>query len=286
MPQRLAHKINFKSLDNPVTLDSSATHSFTQIKQAADNLGARLVIVNLSPALTSAFHNINFISKDILVFPELDRAREACENAIIAAYRNADGETRSLRDWLAEALGNAELAELLASQCQRFEFGAGDIIAHQGAPADSMHFVLEGRVGIIVNLGNGRSVRVRSLGPHTTVGEMGLITGRTRSATVQAEIASVAYELRAEAFERLKTERPPLAQALFTFVIGVMAERLSFSSKVIGVLQRLLLVQQTKPPIDLILWLADAGDPSNRASAVINSKAAKAIRKARHWRAF
>jgi sulfate permease, SulP family len=219
-------------------LDSSATHSFTQIKQAADTLGARLVLVNLSPALAGAFHNINFISKDILVIPELDRALETCENAIILAYSNADGETRSLRDWLAEALGNPEDAELLATRCRRFEFGAGDIIAHQGAPADSMHFILEGRVGIIVNLEGGRAVRVRSLGRHTTIGEMGLITGRPRSATVQAEIASVAYELPADAFEQLKSERPRLVLALFTFVIGVMAERLSFASKVIGVLQR------------------------------------------------
>ena len=219
-------------------VDSSATHSFTQIKQAADALGTSLVLVNMSPALTKAFNNIKFITGDILVIPELDRALEACENAIIAAHSNADGETRSLREWLAEALGNAEHAEMLAMQCQRFEFGPGDIIAHQGAPADSMHFILEGRVGIIVNMEGGRSVRVRSLGRHTTIGEMGLITGRPRSATVQAEIASVAYELPADAFERLKAERPSLAQALFTFVIGVMAERLSFASRVIGVLQR------------------------------------------------
>ncbi len=185
-----------------------------------------LVLVNMSPALTKSFNNIKFITGDILVIPELDRALEACENAIIAAHSNADGDTRSLRDWLTEALGNAEHAEILAAQCQRFEFGPGDVIAHQGAPADSMHFILEGRVGIIVNLEGGRSVRVRSLGRHTTIGEMGLLTGRPRSATVQAEIASVAYELRADAFERLKAERPPLAQALFTFVIGVMAERL------------------------------------------------------------
>jgi SulP family sulfate permease len=219
-------------------VDSSATHSFTQIKQAADALGARLVLVNMSPSLLKAFNNIKFISRDILVIPELDRALEACENAIIAAHSEADSDTRSLREWLAEVLDNAEHAEMLALQCQRFEFGPGDIIAHQGAPADSMHFILEGRVGIIVNLEGGRSVRVRSLGRHTTIGEMGLITGRPRSATVQAEIASVAYELRADAFERLKAERPPLAEALFTFVIGVMAERLSFASRVIGVLQR------------------------------------------------
>ena len=219
-------------------LDSSATHSFSQIKQAADAIGARLVLVNLSPALAGAFKNINFMTADILVIPELDRALELCENAIIAAHSKDAGETRSLRDWLADVFGNAEYAALLAAQCRRLEFAEGDVIAEQGAPADSMHFILEGRVGIIVNLEGGRSVRVRSLGRHTTVGEMGLITGRPRSATVQAEIASVAYELKADAFERLRVESPFLAQALFAFVIGIMAERLSFASKVIGVLQR------------------------------------------------
>jgi SulP family sulfate permease len=112
------------------------------------------------------------------------------------------------------------------------------VIAEQGAPADSMHFVVEGRVGIIVDMGNGRSVRVRSLGRHTTIGEMGLITGHPRSATVRAETPSVAYELRAATFERLKAEHPVLAQALLIYVIGVMAERLSFASRLIGVLQR------------------------------------------------
>ena len=79
---------------------------------------------------------------------------------------------------------------------------------------------------------------MRSLGPPTIIGEMGLITGRPRSATVQAEVASVAYALPAEAFERLKSEHPMLGQALLTYVIGVMAERLSFASRLIGVLQR------------------------------------------------
>jgi SulP family sulfate permease len=38
--------------------------------------------------------------------------------------------------------------------------------------------------------------------------------------------------------ERIKRENGALAQALLTYVIQVMAERLSFASKVIGVLRR------------------------------------------------
>jgi SulP family sulfate permease len=219
-------------------MDSSAIHSFAQIKRATDALGARLVLVHLPPSLVSAFAGLRFLKDDILLFAELDRALEHCENEVISANAQQGNEVRSLRDWLLEALGSAPLADKLAAECKRLEFAEGEVIARQGAPADSMHFVVEGRVGIIVDMGNGRSVRVRSLGRHTTIGEMGLITGHPRSATVQAETPSVAYELRAATFERLKAEHPVLAQALLIYVIGVMAERLSFASRSIGVLKR------------------------------------------------
>ena len=189
-------------------LDSSAIHSFSQIKQAAGALGARLVLVKMPPSIEKAFVDNQFISKDVMVIPEIDRALETCENAIISAHSEAGGEVRSLRDWLGEALGNADFAHILADRCQRYEFGAGDVMAQQGAPSNSMHFIMEGRVGIMVNFGRGHSIRVRSLGSHTTIGEMGLLTGRARSATVQAEIAAIAYELRADAFEQLKIEHP------------------------------------------------------------------------------
>jgi len=81
-------------------------------------------------------------------------------------------------------------------------------------------------------------MRVRSLGRHTTIGEMGLITGRPRSANIAAETRSVLYELSAEDYARLKHEEPALSQALLGYVIGVMSERLSFANRAIGVLQR------------------------------------------------
>jgi SulP family sulfate permease len=67
---------------------------------------------------------------------------------------------------------------------------------------------------------------------------MGLLTQAPRSATIQAEAPSILYELDADAFERIKRERPPLSQALLAYVIAVMSERLSFANRVIGVLQR------------------------------------------------
>jgi sulfate permease, SulP family len=219
-------------------IDSSATQSFEQIKQVATAAGARIVLVNLTPELERPFHTARFMGDDITVASDLDRALEACEQTIIEAHRAEVSDTRSLRSWFSEALGDALLADRLAENCRRLEVQAGDIIARQGQPAASMHFILEGRVGIIVDLPDGRTMRVRSLGRHTTVGEMGLLTRSARSATIQAEAASILYELDADTFERIKRSQPALSQALLAYVIRVMTDRLSFANRLIGVLQR------------------------------------------------
>jgi sulfate permease, SulP family len=218
-------------------IDSSATHSFRQIKQLADRCGARLVLVNMIPEIQNAFKITGLISGDVLVAHDLDHALEQCEDTIIKAYQASGTEAEPMREWLVQVVG-AEHSRDLARECRRLEVSAGEIIAREGEPADSMHFILEGRVSITVDVGNGRKLRVRSLGRRTTVGEMGLITGQTRSATVEAEVASVLYVLKANAFERIKERNPALCQALFTYVIKVMAERLSFANRTIGALLR------------------------------------------------
>ena len=219
-------------------IDSSSTQSFTQIKQATDAAGARIVLVSLSRELEKAFRTIGFLTDDILVAANLDQALEWCENSIIAEYRVESGEGETLRGWLTGVFGDAGHANDLAQYCRRIDVAAGEVIARQGEPSDSMHFILDGRVGIKVDMGGGRVVRVRSLGRHTTIGEMGLLTREPRSATIEAEVESVLFEFSADAYERIKAENPPLSQALLTYVIKVMAERLSFANRLIGVLKR------------------------------------------------
>ena len=67
---------------------------------------------------------------------------------------------------------------------------------------------------------------------------MGLITHRPRSATIQAERPSILYELAVSDFDAIQKDDPALSQALLRYVTRVMAERLSFATKVIGILQR------------------------------------------------
>jgi sulfate permease, SulP family len=220
-----------------IGIDSSATHSFTQIKDAADEKGVRLVLVNLTPELRRAFQAIRTHTDSVIVVSDLDHALESCEEAIIEVHR-PDEAGSSLHSWLADALGSTECADRLGKCCIRLEVQPGEDVARQGEPSESMHFILKGRVGIFVSTDDGREVRVRSLGPHTTIGEMGLMTGRPRSATVRAEVASTLYVLPMDAFREITLQDPTLGQALLRFALEMMVERLSVANRTIGALQR------------------------------------------------
>jgi SulP family sulfate permease len=219
-------------------IDSSAAYSFAQIKRIAQERGVKLVLVHVPAAAEKTLRSSEFITNEVKIFPELDHALEWCENEIIAQHKGLEQQGASLCDWFTEILGTERDVTELIHRCQRIEVNAGDIIVRAGDAADSMHFVLDGRVGIMVPAEGGRTRRVRSLGRYTTIGEMGLVSRAPRSATIQAEMASTLYVLGAEQFEALKADDPTLSQKLLTYFVSVMAERLTFANRTITALRR------------------------------------------------
>jgi SulP family sulfate permease len=219
-------------------IDSSAAYSFAQIKRVAHDRGIRLVLVHLPPAAEKTLRSSGFISDDVGIVPELDHALEGCENEIIAQHQGLEREEASLRGWFTQILGTERDAASLMHRCERIEVDAGETIVRAGDAADSMHFILEGRVGIMIPANQERITRVRSLGRYTTIGEMGLVSHAPRSATIQAEVASILYVLSADQFEAIKADDPPLSQKLLTYFVAVMAERLTFANRTIAVLRR------------------------------------------------
>jgi SulP family sulfate permease len=219
-------------------IDSSAAYSFAQIKRAADEREVKLMLVHLSPPAEKALRSSGFIANEVAIAPELDHALEWCENEIIAEHQGLEQEEASLRDWFREILGTDEEATALMHYCQRVEVDAGETIVRAGEVADSMLFILDGRVGIMVAADEDRTTRVRSLGRYTTIGEMGLVAQARRSATIQAEIASVLYVLNTHQFEAIKADNPELSHKLLTYFVSIMAERLTFANRTIAVLRR------------------------------------------------
>ncbi|MBR1088994.1 SLC26A/SulP transporter family protein [Bradyrhizobium manausense] len=219
-------------------VDSSAAYSFAQIKRSAADLGVELILVHLSAAAEKVLRSSDFVGEGVSIIPELDRALEWCENELIAQHQGLAQEQASLRDWFASILDSEDDADELIRRCQRIEVGAGEVIVQAGDPADSMHFILDGRVGIMVPADDDRTTRVRSLGRYTTIGEMGLVSQAPRSATIQAEVDSVLYVLNKHQFAAIREEDPALSHKLLTYFVSVMAERLTFANRTIAVLRR------------------------------------------------
>ncbi|MDZ4694700.1 MAG: mechanosensitive ion channel family protein [Deltaproteobacteria bacterium] len=109
--------------------------------------------------------------------------------------------------------------EHLASKLRPAPFAAGETITQQGAEAHWLYIVIRGRVVVRIEGPNGIEKAVATLGPGDFFGEMGLLTGESRSATVIAETDAECYRLGREGFEALLRERPEVA--------GQMAEALA-----------------------------------------------------------
>jgi MFS family permease len=65
---------------------------------------------------------------------------------------------------------------------------AGDVVIRQGEPPDRFYVIADGSFGVTqAGSGQGGQQHLRTLGPDAIFGEIGLLTGKPRSATVTAE---------------------------------------------------------------------------------------------------
>ena len=105
----------------------------------------------------------------------------------------------------------------LAAQLIGTPFGPGDIATRQGEPSDSLYILARGQVAIFRDAAPGSSParqRLATLAAPGIFGEMGLLTGEARSATIAAEAEVLCYRLDKAAFESIIQARPELAAAL------------------------------------------------------------------------
>jgi len=98
---------------------------------------------------------------------------------------------------------------------------AGASIIRQGDPADRFYMILAGSVEVTRSEAPGEPAnRLRSLGPDDAFGELGLLTGAPRSASITAETPVRLLALDAPVFLDLVTAGPELAPRLLALHRG------------------------------------------------------------------
>lgn len=149
------------------------------------------------------------------------------QDLYVARMPPRDLDTRAHREELLRRvelfadLGDAELS-FLAQQVEERRIEAGTDIVRQGDAGDSMYLVVEGLLEALVAVPDaGSLLAVGRLEPGAFFGEMSLLTGEKRSATVRAATASVVYEITKHPLDALFATRPVLAE----HISRVVAER-------------------------------------------------------------
>ena len=109
-------------------------------------------------------------------------------------------------------LAGADAATLdaLDAHLRPVDVRAGDVVIRQGDDADRLFLVRSGRLRVVVDGDDGPKA-VRELGAGAAIGELALLTGAPRSATVHAVRDGVLLELDAEVFEALLERDPGFA---------------------------------------------------------------------------
>lgn len=167
--------------------------------QVRQHLLAALERSSISPSLPK---QLTFEVKENEERHAARRAREL--QARVAALQRVD---------LFSGLSRDELGAL-AQHLVHAPFAAGDVITRQGAVAHWLYLLLEGEVAVWVDTPEGERRAVASLGPGTVFGEMGMMTGEPRRATVSAKSDVVCYRLDKAGFEEVLRARPAIADEI------------------------------------------------------------------------
>ncbi len=125
---------------------------------------------------------------------------------------------------LLEPLGASHVARLAAENIDRI-YAAGEQVIRQGDPGDSLFVIMSGRVEVTAREGDGAPVRLAVLSAGDYFGEMSLMTGAPRIATVTTLSETRLLEVNKASFRSLLESQPDLVEAMGQALRLRLAER-------------------------------------------------------------
>ena len=94
------------------------------------------------------------------------------------------------------------------------EVDIGQVIFKQGSAAESMCLVLSGELEVMKAAKDGSQVKIAIIGDGQSVGEMALVDGMVRSATVKAAMLTTIVVLKRSEFDEIMQQYPRIAAKL------------------------------------------------------------------------
>jgi small-conductance mechanosensitive channel/CRP-like cAMP-binding protein len=146
---------------------------------------------------------------------------EIRRDAVRPASRDYSADQRTLtKVSVFQSLSETENGQL-AHAATLSVFGAGEVIVRQGESGSSMFVVATGEVVVVLE---AEGQEVARIGPGGFFGEMSLLTGAPRNATVRATEDSELLEIAADAFRQFVLANPAVVEEIGVAVANRRAE--------------------------------------------------------------
>jgi small-conductance mechanosensitive channel/CRP-like cAMP-binding protein len=153
-----------------------------------------------------------------------DAGRDEDERADAEFERELMGDLRQV-DWL-RGLNDDELRMLVPSVDVR-QFGAGELLVREGEQGDSLFIFRSGTAEAFAHTADGQTRHLANYVRGDFTGEMALMTGEPRTASVRAISDVEVIEMDREGFTQLFKEHPDAASAIGNIVLARNEDRLA-----------------------------------------------------------
>lgn len=209
-------------------MDSSAVDVFGRLEREARQRSVRIALTAVPQALSDRFAAFDvFRTPACARFASADQGLEHAEELLLAEHgQPVDEEHASLAAQFGSLGDVPEVERRLAPFIGRVAFAPGETLMRQGQPADDMMFIESGRVSAVLLEKDAAPVHLRTLTAGTLVGEVALVRGGNRTASVIAVTPCEAVRIDRAALARLEAADPALAFAMHRMIMLQVSEKL------------------------------------------------------------
>lgn len=215
--------------------DPSGRDAVLWLVRALKERNLQVVIAGLSkcrvPSLQTALDSVPVLDRCI----DLDRGLERCEEWVLqnaTALPRAQAARVVEGNSLLRSLDEEEITAVLMVAEER-QVDAGMALFRKDDPSNGVWMLQSGQVSILAGSG-ASSMRLATFGPGQFVGEMGLIDGNTRSATVTADTPVQAVLLDNHGIAALVRDHPQAALKITRNIARELSQRVRSTSAVLA----------------------------------------------------
>lgn len=115
-----------------------------------------------------------------------------------------------------------------------YKLPARDVLFAEGDPESYMGVLIKGKLAVLKRGPDGEMQQISEIGPGKTVGEMSLIDGQPRSATIRVVEEAFVMVLYQGRFDELLVHQPRLGVKLLMYLMRLMSARLRMTSNTVA----------------------------------------------------